>query len=138
MDGKKLLAGLGLIGTFIGIGVVGYLNSRRRDGRSDMGMDDLPDEPEGRKAVEKFREVNWGKPADRVVRFPASKRKAPRWLVQVGDLEAVVYKSDKSGKAARYIHFFDDPNPMLTTTTNGKELFLIGGSALVDGRGIVG
>lgn len=137
MDSKQLLGGLGLVGALAGIGVIAYLN-KKRDERKEVDPRDIGLDGDTKRAFEKYEEINWGQKADKVVKVAGKRKKMPKVLVEIGDLEAVVYKSAKSGKQERYLHFFENPSPMLTTTTDGKQLFIVGGKAFVDKRGIVG
>jgi len=137
MDSRQLLGGLGLVAGLAGIGVIAYLN-KKRDEREEVDPRDLGLDKDTKRAFEKYEEVNWGQKADKVVKVAGKRKKMPKVLVEIGDLEAVVYKSGKSGKPERYLHFFENPSPMLTTTTDGQELFIVGGKAFVDKRGIVG
>lgn len=137
MESRQLLGGLGLVGALAGIGALAWLN-KRRDEREEPRAGKLGESSEEKKALEKYEEINWGQKPDKVVQVPGKRKKMPKVLVEIGDLEAVVYRSAKSGKHERYLHFFDNPSPMLTTTTDGQELFIVGGKAFVDKRGIVG
>jgi hypothetical protein len=134
MEKEKVVAGLIAVGVIGGIGLLAYLNSRS-DGRRRQQLSGSGEEEE---AVRKFEEIQWGRKPRQMLRFPG-KRKAPSgMLVSVGDLEAVIYRSEKSGKSEPYVHFFDDPTPVLATSVDGEELHIVGGRARVDKRGIVG
>lgn len=65
-------------------------------------------------------------------------RVVPPVLVDLGQLMAVVYRSDKwVGHPRTYIHYMEDP-PRLVTDVTGRRLFVIGGSYRVTERGIEG
>lgn len=65
-------------------------------------------------------------------------RLMPPVVVDLGQLAAVVYRSDKwVGHPRTYIHYMEDP-PRLVSDVTGRRLFLIGGSYHVTARGIEG
>src|SRR5512132_327710 len=76
---------------------------------------------------------------------PARIRKArhprlmPPVVVALGDLVGLIYRSDKGqpGRPSTYIHFMEEP-PLLVSNPTGSQLYLIGGSYRVTGRGIEG
>lgn len=65
---------------------------------------------------------------------------APRLVACLGELEAVIYRSDKwDGKNRSYIHKFKTSDrPLLATDESGKRLYIIGGSYRVKEDGIIG
>jgi hypothetical protein len=68
----------------------------------------------------------------------AHPRLMPPVVVELGQLAAVVYRSDKwVGHPRTYIHYMEDP-PRLVSDVTGRRLFLIGGSYHVTARGIEG
>lgn len=63
----------------------------------------------------------------------------PAVLVRLGELQAVVYRSDKwDGKARDYIHETRRPRPELCSTPDGRQLVLLGGAVRVAAEGLVG
>lgn len=65
---------------------------------------------------------------------------APRLVACLGELEAVVYRSDKwDGKKRSYIHKFKAKDrPLLATDDKGENLYIIGGSYNIEEDGIIG
>jgi hypothetical protein len=65
---------------------------------------------------------------------------APRVVACLGELEAVVYKSDKwDGRRRSYIHKFKaSDRPLLATDEAGERLYIIGGSYRIKEDGIIG
>lgn len=69
------------------------------------------------------------------VRWP---RVMPSVVVDLGQLVAIVYRSDKwVGRPRTYIHRLEDP-PRLVSDVDGRRLFVVGGSYRVTDRGIEG
>lgn len=64
----------------------------------------------------------------------------PRIVAYLGELEAVTYRSDKwDGKERSYIHHFKKGDrPILATDSEGRRLFVVGGSFRVKAQGITG
>jgi hypothetical protein len=74
----------------------------------------------------------------RSLRRVAYQRLMPPVVVELGQLMAVVYRSDKwVGHPRTYIHYMDDP-PRLVSDVNGRRLFVVGGSYRITARGIEG
>lgn len=75
---------------------------------------------------------------DNVVRRRCE-REMPKLLVQLGELRALVYRSDRGrrGRPRTFIHFFDAP-PQLTCGVDGRRLYIIGGRYRITRRGIEG
>ena len=68
----------------------------------------------------------------------AYQRLMPPVVVELGQLMAVVYRSNKwVGHPRTYIHYMEDP-PRLVSDVTGRRLFLIGGSYRITSRGIEG
>jgi hypothetical protein len=67
------------------------------------------------------------------------RRDIPNVLVQLGELRALVYRSDRGPVATprTYVHFFDRP-PRLLADSTGTRLFIAGGCYRVTRRGIEG
>jgi hypothetical protein len=79
-------------------------------------------------------------------RFPAERsrrvrhnRLMPPVAVELGELAGIIYRSDKwqPGQPRTYIHFMEDP-PRLVSNVDGSQLYIVGGSYRVTGRGIEG
>ena len=64
-------------------------------------------------------------------------RVLPEVLVDLGALRGVVYTRDHGDARRTYIHFMDDP-PRLLCDTDGRQLYVLGGSYRVTRRGIEG
>lgn len=66
-------------------------------------------------------------------------RVAPRVLVRLGELRALVYASDRGrpGCPRSFVHFMEDP-PALACDPQGRRLFILGGSYRVTPYGIEG
>jgi len=63
---------------------------------------------------------------------------APKAMYTLGELEAVTYNAVVDGEHARYIHRFKKKSrPLLAVSSDGKQLYLIGGSYSITDRGIV-
>jgi hypothetical protein len=63
----------------------------------------------------------------------------PPVVVELGELLGLIYRSDKGqqGHGQPYIHLLQDP-PRLVSNIAGTQLYLVGGSYRVTGRGIEG
>lgn len=68
------------------------------------------------------------------VRHP---RVMPPVVVHLGTLVGVIYRSERGrpGEPRNYVHFMKEP-PTLTSSVDGKQLFIVGGEYRVTGRGI--
>lgn len=80
-----------------------------------------------------------GRAPERIERGRAL-RATPPVLVELGELRAVVYRSDRGperGRRRSYVHFFADP-PRLLSDPEGRRLFIHGGCFRVTRRGIEG
>lgn len=66
-------------------------------------------------------------------------QRVPRMIVDLGELRALVYRSDRGrkGRPQTYIHFMETP-PRLACDAWGKQLFILGGRYRVTERGIEG
>jgi hypothetical protein len=74
----------------------------------------------------------------RSLRRVAHQRLVPPVVVELGQLMAVIYRSDKwVGHPRTYIHYMDDP-PRLVSDVDGRQLFVVGGSYRITARGIEG
>jgi hypothetical protein len=84
-----------------------------------------------------YREFNDFDPS-RVVRFRIS-RLIPPVVVELGELVGLIYRSDKGqrGWFCAYIHVMENP-PFLVSNVEGTQLYIVGGSYRVTGRGIEG
>jgi hypothetical protein len=73
------------------------------------------------------------------VRRCRSPRRVPPVLVDLGELRALIYRSDKwqRGRPRSYIHFLERP-PRLTCDVRGRQLYIVGGRYRVTPRGIEG
>lgn len=87
---------------------------------------------EGERAFQRF---HWGNPPTRTRSV-----KLPRYneLYELGDLVRVDYLTEKGDEKAIYFHEFEGALPKLTATPGGKLGPIVGGSARVTERGIVG
>lgn len=67
------------------------------------------------------------------------RRTIPRTLVRLGELRAVIYRSDRAqpGRPRTFIHFWDAP-PMLACDPHGRQLYILGGTCRVTRKGIEG
>jgi hypothetical protein len=74
----------------------------------------------------------------RSVKRVSHERLVPPVVVELGQLVAVVYQSNKwVGHPRTYIHYMEDP-PRLVSDVAGRRLFVIGGSYRITARGIEG
>jgi hypothetical protein len=75
--------------------------------------------------------------------FAVERRRCPRLvppvLVDLGELRALVYRSDKwqRGRPRSYIHFLEC-RPRLACDASGRQLYIVGGQYRVTPRGIEG
>lgn len=77
-----------------------------------------------------------GKPADRVLKFPAQCLKGTGW--KLGTLCGVLYEADlDEGKTLFYHPFKKRARPTLAVLNNGRTLATLGGAFRVTERGIV-
>jgi hypothetical protein len=88
------------------------------------------------KAVQQYQGFHWGKAPNKISRVKPAKR--PKKLVGLGQLEAVIYRSDKNDGKHDYIHHFKGQKPLLAMDSDNTRLHLVGGSYTVEDRGIVG
>jgi hypothetical protein len=66
-------------------------------------------------------------------------------MVRLGELEALVYRSDKwaggpdnpRGKQLLYEHTTQRPRPVLATDPDGRDFFIVGGKMRVTADGLV-
>jgi hypothetical protein len=72
------------------------------------------------------------------VKRVSHERLVPPVVVELGQLMAIVYRSNKwVGHPRTYIHYMEDP-PRLVSDVAGRRLFVIGGSYRITARGIEG
>ena len=66
-------------------------------------------------------------------------RRVPEGLVDLGELRAVVYRSDRGqlGRPRSFIHFMESA-PRLACDPSGRQLYIVGGRYRVTRRGIEG
>ena len=66
-------------------------------------------------------------------------RVIPPVVVELGELVGLIYRSDRGqrGWPRAYIHMMEDP-PQLVSNVEGTQLYIVGGSYRVTGRGIEG
>ncbi len=127
---KKFLIFGGIVGA---VGLLSWLwfspraNPRRRRRRRYRRNPD---------PVEQYEGFHWGKEPDAIKRVRTSKR--PKKLVQLGELQAVIYRSDKNDGKHDYIHDFSGEKPVLAMDSDNRRLHFVGGSYDVEDRGIVG
>ena len=75
--------------------------------------------------------------------FAVQRRRCPRIvppvLVDLGELRALVYRSDQwnRGRPRNYIHVLDCP-PRLACDIGGRQLYIVGGQYRITPRGIEG
>jgi hypothetical protein len=72
-------------------------------------------------------------------RFVPSDLLVPPIAVELGELVALIYRSDKEqpGSPKNYIHFMEE-QPRLVSNIEGTQLYIVGGSYRVTPRGIEG
>lgn len=59
-------------------------------------------------------------------------------VLKIGHLDGILYTTVRDGKTEKYIHKFKkNSRPLLTSTFDGLQLVLIGGSYHFTARGIV-
>jgi hypothetical protein len=89
---------------------------------------------EGERLYDRFH----GFPA-RSLRRLRCRRKMPDVLVDLGDLHAIVYRSDRGtpGRPRTYVHALESP-PKLACDVSGRQLYILGGRYRVTARGIEG
>jgi hypothetical protein len=75
----------------------------------------------------------------RSLRREACRRRIPGVLVDLGELRAVVYRSDRGspGRPRTYVHFMES-SPRLACDVSGRRLYILGGRYRVTERGIEG
>jgi hypothetical protein len=75
----------------------------------------------------------------RALRRVRCRREIPDVLVDLGELRAVVYRSDRGspGRPRTYVHFLES-SPRLACDTAGRQLYVLGGDYRVTRRGIEG
>ena len=74
----------------------------------------------------------------RSVQRVSHRRVMPGVVVELGQLVALMYRSDKwVGHPRTYIHYMENP-PRLVADVTGRQLFVVGGSYRITARGIEG
>jgi len=88
----------------------------------------------GRDQYRRFNRFGSGKVIK--VRHP---RIMPPIVVELGDLLALIYRSEKGrpGFPQSYVHFMENP-PRLVSSPEGRQLYIVGGDYIVTARGIEG
>ncbi len=77
-------------------------------------------------------------PATDARRVKVRSRQIPKHLVKLGDLDAVVYRSNKyGGNPKLYEHRFKRPLPVLTSDPDGRVMHIVGGGFKITGDGLV-
>lgn len=77
-----------------------------------------------------------GKAPRHIVRLTLPK--APRSLIRIGKLRAVIYDTVRDGKPETYIHRFKlQARPLFAASTDGRSLHIVGGRYDFTERGIV-
>jgi hypothetical protein len=82
----------------------------------------------------------YGRAPECIARARIESTSAPRVLVALGELRALVYRAARApgGPGGRsYVHFFEQP-PALLADAAGRRLFIAGGRYRVTRRGIEG
>lgn len=91
-----------------------------------------------KKVVDLF-ESQRGYPGSEVLKIKT--KKMPKELLSIGDLSAVIYKSNRDtgedGEQEEFIHYFDN-EPILATSGTGKDLFILDYTGSVTEKGIEG
>ena len=86
-------------------------------------------------AAEAYREFHWGRGPRKRRTYRVSQ---PREVFELGKLRAVEYETRKGDETAIWVHPFGRPYPVLTGTPDGRLGPILGGSARVTEKGIVG
>jgi len=75
----------------------------------------------------------------RALRRVRCRREIPEVMVDLGELRAVVYRSDRGspGRPRTYVHFLES-SPRLACDAAGRQLYVLGGNYRVTRRGIEG
>lgn len=86
-------------------------------------------------AVKLYKDFRGDEPTEVVeVRLPAK----PRALLTVGECLGIMYRTRRDGKVEDYLHrFTKKARPTLAVSSDGLQLFLLGGAYSVTDRGIV-
>jgi len=91
------------------------------------------------KAADFYEDLHWGIPPKAVKR--AKVPRTPKALAELGELESVVYSTDKNGDGfSNYEHEFGEEGgekPLLAVDPENKKLHVVGGDYTVEDRGIV-
>ncbi len=110
----------------------------RRSRRNPPGGSANPEDLE--KAAREWEAFHWGRKARTARRMRVPER--PETLVKLGDLESVVYKTQKGTEpVTHYHHDFAEEGgrkPTLAMDPRTRRLHVVGGSYSVGWRGIVG
>lgn len=70
--------------------------------------------------------------------FAVPKPKTPEAVIVVGYCDGIMYETVRDGKTEKYLHRFKKKSrPLLTASTDGKSLYLLGGAYDFTDRGIV-
>lgn len=89
-----------------------------------------------KKGVELYRDFS-----GHVGEYEMHKLKLPKWpteLVAIGECDFIGYTTIRDGEVEKYKHDFrKSSRPLLCTTPDGKQLFLVGGVFQFTDRGIV-
>lgn len=89
----------------------------------------------GRNLYTKF----YGFAPDLVQVYRVPSRMIPPIVVELGDLRALIYRSNKwsRGQKRTFIHFMENP-PKLVSNPEGTQLYIVGGTYRITDRGIEG
>lgn len=87
------------------------------------------------KAARLLEDFTGSKP-DNVVRIP--KPSYPDAVTVIGECDGILYTTVRDGELEKYIHrFAAKSRPLLCSSPDGKQLFLLGGAYNFTDRGIV-
>ena len=91
------------------------------------------------KAADFYEDLHWGIEPETVKR--AKIPRTPKAVTELGQLESVVYSTDKNGDGfSHYEHAFGEEGgekPLLAVDPENKKLHVVGGDYTVEDRGIV-
>lgn len=89
-----------------------------------------------RRAVARFTNFHGDPPAD-IKRI--NLRRQDRVVLTVGEVKGIMYDTVRDGRRESYLHRFRSvkARPLLAVSSDGRQLYLIGGSYSVTARGIV-
>jgi hypothetical protein len=147
IDTALLVAGIGTAGYLAWKLFGNKLSGRKRPSRreaelmgSALAVAQNPgskvSERDIQRAIEQYRGFHWGENPTEIQEYDVDD--VPEVVHGLGKAEGILYRTTKTGDGDMlYLHQFDEPQPLLATGLDRKQLHLLGGRYTIEDRGIV-